>query len=96
MPSELIERVGAVSAEVAESMADGARARLGADIGVGVTGIAGPTGGTPDKPVGLVHFCVSDGTTRLPAKVRIPGGRAEIRKRAVLVAMHQIRRLLAP
>ena len=92
--TELIERAGAVSAEVAQALADGARARLGADVGVGITGIAGPTGGTPDKPVGLVHFCVSNGTTRTPFHVVIPGGRREVRDRAVLVAMHLIRALL--
>jgi nicotinamide-nucleotide amidase len=91
---ELIESVGAVSAEVAESLARGARERLGADIGVGVTGIAGPTGGTADKPVGLVHFCVTDGTDTRPARVVIPGGRADVRRRAVTIAMHLIRGLL--
>ena len=95
VPRELIERVGAVSAEVAEALADGARARLGADIGVGITGIAGPTGGTPDKPVGLVHFCVSNGVLRKPFHLVIPGGRSDVRARAVLVALHLIRGLLS-
>jgi nicotinamide-nucleotide amidase len=94
VPLELIDRVGAVSAEVAEALAAGARRQLHADIGVGVTGIAGPSGGTPDKPVGLVHFCVSDGTATRPARVVIPGGRAEVRARAVLVALHLVRSAL--
>jgi nicotinamide-nucleotide amidase len=94
VPLELIDTVGAVSAEVAEALARGARARLGADIGVGVTGIAGPTGGTPDKPVGLVHFCVTDGVVTRPARVVIPGARADVRRRAVTIAMHLVRGLL--
>jgi nicotinamide-nucleotide amidase len=94
VPSELIASVGAVSAEVAEAMARGVRARFGSDIGVGITGIAGPDGGTPDKPVGLVHLCVTDGTEVLARAVNIPGGRHEVRQRAVLVAMHMLRRLL--
>jgi nicotinamide-nucleotide amidase len=95
VPTELIERVGAVSAEVAEALAEGARSRLGADVGVGITGIAGPTGGTPDKPVGLVHFCVSDGAQTRPSRVVIPGARPEVRRRAVSIAMHLVRGLLS-
>jgi nicotinamide-nucleotide amidase len=76
-------------------MADGARGRFHADLGVGVTGIAGPEGGTPEKPVGYVCICVKlsegDRLTRDPV---LPGDRAEIRDRATTVAMHLIRRLL--
>jgi nicotinamide-nucleotide amidase len=91
----LIARVGAVSNEVAEALADGARARLGADFGVGITGVAGPGGGTPEKPVGLVCFSVagSDGA-RLTRSINLPGGRADIRDRSTTVAMHLVRRLL--
>lgn len=94
VPAELIERVGAVSPEVAAALADGARDRLGADIGIGITGIAGPDGGTPAKPVGLVHLCAS-GLGRVRAHtMHAPGARADVRSRAVSVAMHLLRRLL--
>jgi nicotinamide-nucleotide amidase len=93
--AELIERHGAVSEEVAEALADGARARLGADVGVGITGIAGPGGGTPEKPVGLVCFSVSTGDgRRLTRSIQLPGSRSDIRDRAVTVAMHLLRRVL--
>jgi len=92
---DLISSVGAVSAEVAEALADGARAALDADVGVGVTGIAGPGGGSERKPVGLVWLSVShrDGR-RLTRRVNLPGGRADVRDRATTVAMHLVRRLL--
>jgi competence/damage-inducible protein CinA-like protein len=91
----LIERVGAVSVEVAEALADGARARLGADVGVGITGIAGPGGGTPEKPVGLVCFSVAGpADARLTRSVNLPGGRADIRDRSTTIAMHLVRRRL--
>jgi nicotinamide-nucleotide amidase len=92
---ELIERHGAVSPEVADAMADGALARFGADVGVAITGIAGPGGGSEDKPVGYVCWCVkrSDGAT-LARDVRLPGDRNEIRDRSTTVAMHLLRRLL--
>jgi nicotinamide-nucleotide amidase len=92
---ELIERHGAVSAEVAAALADGAASRLGADVGVGVTGVAGPDGGTPDKPVGLVWLSVvSRDGARLTRSVNLPGGRRDVRDRSTTVALHLIRRLL--
>jgi nicotinamide-nucleotide amidase len=92
--SGLIERVGAVSVEVAEALADGARAALGADVGVGVTGIAGPGGGTEDKPVGTVCFSVAADGHRLTRRLVLPGGRFDVRDRSTTVAMHMIRRVL--
>jgi nicotinamide-nucleotide amidase len=91
----LIADHGAVSQEVAEALADGARARLDADVGVGVTGIAGPGGASPGKPVGLVWLSLShrDGR-RLTRSVNLPGGRTDVRDRSTTVALHLIRRLL--
>jgi nicotinamide-nucleotide amidase len=100
VPAELIERYGAVSAEVARALAEGARAKLGADVGVGVTGIAGPGGGSEEKPVGLVWLSVAtaDGegskVTQLTRSVNLPGSRADVRDRATTVAMHLLRRAL--
>jgi nicotinamide-nucleotide amidase len=95
VPADVIERVGAVSVEVAEALADGARAALGADVGVGITGVAGPGGGTATKPVGLVCFSVAgpDGA-RLTRTERLPGSRADVRERSTTVAVHLVRRLL--
>jgi nicotinamide-nucleotide amidase len=92
--TELIESVGAVSAEVASALADGARKQLGADIGVGITGIAGPGGGSADKPVGLVHLCVSGDGAKIARRVVLPGSRSDVRERAVVIALHMIRELL--
>ncbi len=90
-----IERFGAVSAEVAEALADGAIERLEADVGVGITGIAGPGGGSEAKPVGTVCFSLAErGGARITRSVQLPGGRADIRDRATTVAMHLLRRLL--
>jgi nicotinamide-nucleotide amidase len=93
--ADLIERVGAVSVEVAEALADGARARFGADVGVGITGIAGPGGGTEEKPVGTVCFSVTrwDGE-RITRSLRLPGSRSDIRDRSTTVTMHLLRDLL--
>ena len=91
----LIERVGAVSTEVAEALALGAVAAFGADFGIGITGIAGPGGGTEEKPVGTVCFsvCSRDGA-RLTRRLRLPGSRSDIRDRSTTVAMHLLRRVL--
>jgi nicotinamide-nucleotide amidase len=92
---DLIERVGAVSVEVAEALADGAVRRFSAEIGIGVTGIAGPDGGTTDKPVGTVCFSVvGHQGHRITRNLRLPGDRADIRDRSVTVALHLLRRLL--
>ncbi|HEX2468212.1 MAG TPA: competence/damage-inducible protein A [Solirubrobacterales bacterium] len=95
VPAELLERHGAVSPEVAEAMADGALAPFDADIGVGITGIAGPEGGTKEKPVGYVCVCVklAEGPVLARDPV-IPGDRMEIKDRACTLALHLLRRLL--
>ncbi len=96
VPAELIERHGAVSPEVAAALADGARAALGASIGIGVTGVAGPGGGTEDKPVGTVCLSVStDDGRRIDRDVVLPGNRADVRDRSTTLALHLLRRLLA-
>lgn len=94
VPRELIQTHGAVSEEVARALADGARTRLGADVGVGITGVAGPGGGTEEKPVGLVWLSVCLGGGELTRKVNLPGGRADVRDRATTVALHLVRRAL--
>jgi nicotinamide-nucleotide amidase len=93
---ELIEANGAVSAEVAEAMARGALDRFGADVAVSITGIAGPDGGSEEKPVGYVCFNarLADGAAIAREHV-IPGGRADIRERSALVGMHLLRILLS-
>jgi nicotinamide-nucleotide amidase len=88
VPADLIGRVGAVSAEVALAMAEGALAHSHADMAVSVTGIAGPGGGTPTKPVGLVWFGLAvrgDGT--LVEKRNFAGDRAAVRREAVATAL---------
>jgi nicotinamide-nucleotide amidase len=91
----VIEAHGAVSAQVAAALADGARAALGATVGVGITGVAGPGGGTEAKPVGMVCLSVSaaDGR-RIDRTVHLPGDRSSIRDRTTTVAMHLVRALL--
>ena len=95
VPAELLERHGAVSAEVAAAMARGARARLGADVAVAVTGIAGPGGGTPEKPVGLVYLHAEGPDGAAAREFSFPGDRASIRSRAAVGALHLVRRLLS-
>jgi nicotinamide-nucleotide amidase len=93
--AELIESRGAVSEPVAEAMARGALRRFGADTAVATTGIAGPGGGTKDKPVGTVCFSVmlADGPT-LTRTLLLPGNRSDVRERSTTVAMHLLRRAL--
>ena len=91
----LIQEHGAVSPEVAEAMADGALERFAADIACSVTGIAGPDGGTEEKPVGYVCFCAKQATGEvLPRDIVLPGDRGDIRQRSTMVALHLIRYLL--
>jgi nicotinamide-nucleotide amidase len=92
---ELIAEHGAVSEPVAEAMADGALSRFGADTAVAITGIAGPAGGTEDKPVGTVCFTVKLADGDLSTRtLLLPGNRSDIRERSTTVAMHMLRRAL--
>jgi nicotinamide-nucleotide amidase len=94
VPAAVLAEHGAVSAEAAATMAAGARERLGADVAVAVTGIAGPGGGTDEKPVGLVyvHAAAPDGDRA--ADFQFPGDRDSIRRRATVTALHLLRSLL--
>ena len=91
---DLLARHGAVSAEVAEAMAAGARERYGADVAVAVTGVAGPGGGTPEKPVGLVFVNAAGPSGVETVRSELPGDREMIRGRATAAALHLVRRLL--
>jgi len=95
VPAELLEKHGAVSAEVAQAMAEGALRESGADLAVAVTGIAGPTGGTPEKPVGLVYFglATKDGKTQVTERKLSPM-RETFRYMAVQIALDLVRRAL--
>jgi nicotinamide-nucleotide amidase len=95
VPAELIAIHGAVSEPVAVALAEGIRERTGADVTVGVTGIAGPGGGTPQKPVGTVAIALL--TPNTPARVRtfsFPGGRTQIKFHATQGALDMVRRAL--
>jgi nicotinamide-nucleotide amidase len=95
VPAELIETHGAVSPPVAAALADGACERFGADVGIGITGIAGPGGGTEEKPVGTVCLSVAvAGGERWDRTVLLPGDRQTIRERTTTVVMHGLRRML--
>ena len=95
VPEALLERHGAVSAEAAEAMAAGARERLGAHVAVSVTGVAGPGGGTPEKPVGLVFLHAQGPDGSLARRLDFPGDRDAIRGRATVAALHLVRTLLS-
>ncbi len=90
----LLTAHGAVSAEVAAAMAAGVRSRLGADVGISVTGVAGPGGGTDEKPVGLVHLHVSSPDGEKGRQFSLPGDREAIRARATVAALHLARTVL--
>ncbi len=94
VPALMLERHGAVSREIAEAMALGVRSLAHADIGVSTTGIAGPTGGTPDKPVGLVWIGYADGETAVAIKHNFGDGRLRFKERASQAALELVRRKL--
>src|SRR5207302_3573547 len=95
VPPEVLREQGAVSAETAAAMAAGARSRLGADVGVAVTGIAGPGGGSAEKPVGLVHIHAETPDASRGIEFSYPADRDSIRRRAAVAALHLLRRLLS-
>jgi competence/damage-inducible protein CinA-like protein len=95
VPADVLERHGAVSPETAAAMAAGARERLGADVAVAVTGIAGPDGGSEEKPVGLVYLHAEGPSAARSADFVFPGDREGVRRRAAVTALHLVRRLLA-
>jgi nicotinamide-nucleotide amidase len=93
VPAEMIAEHGAVSPEVARALADGAREKFGASIGIGITGVAGPGGGTEAKPVGYVCFCVTTADGQVLARDPVlPGARGDIRERSTDLAMHLLLR----
>jgi len=95
VPPDILEACGAVSEEVARCLAQGARRRCGADYGVGITGVAGPGGGTEEKPVGLVHVAIAEDDQRTEHwKIQQIGGRELVRRRTVVFALDRLRRAL--
>lgn len=90
----LLEEVGAVSEEVAVAMANGVRRETDSVIGVGITGIAGPSGGSKEKPVGLVYICVSDNENTVVKKYHFSGNRAWIQQQTVQAAQAQLWEML--
>lgn len=92
VPEILLAENGAVSKPVAQALAEGIRRRSGADIGLGITGIAGPTGGSPEKPVGLVFISLADERGTQIREFRFPGNREKIRHWASQAALEMIRR----
>jgi competence/damage-inducible protein CinA-like protein len=95
VPEEVLERHGAVSAETAAAMAEGARERFGADLALSVTGVAGPGGGSAEKPVGLVYLHAQGAETERALELNLPGDRAAVRGRATVAGLHLLRELLS-
>ncbi len=94
VPQDLLDQHGAVSEEVAIAMAKGVRDVANSSIGVGITGIAGPSGGSKDKPVGLVYICVSDKKNTLAKKYNFSGNRSWIQQQTVQAAQTLLWELL--
>lgn len=94
VPAEMIARHGAVSREVAAALAEGIRYRCESTLGVGITGVAGPGGGTPEKPVGLVYHAVASDTGTEVIERRYPGDRKRVRRFATTMALDMIRKTL--
>jgi nicotinamide-nucleotide amidase len=96
VPRALLENHGAVSAEVAEALARGVRTRTRSSVGLAVTGIAGPGGGSPQKPVGLVYFGLADEERHIHMRRIFPGDRDTVRELATMFALGHLRRFLLP
>ncbi|MCW2923277.1 MAG: competence/damage-inducible protein CinA-like protein [Thermoleophilia bacterium] len=91
---ELVAEHGAVSEPVARAMAEGVRDRLSAQVGIGITGLAGPSGGTEEKPVGTVHLGIALPGATHHRQIRVPGDRETVRRRSCVIVLHELRRLL--
>lgn len=89
-----LDEHGAVSEATAREMARGARVAFGSDVGIGITGVAGPGGGTPDKPVGTAHVAIATPAGERHLPLRMPGNRAIVRRRSCQIALHELRRML--
>ena len=94
VPEDLLLRYGAVSEECARAMAEGARRETGATWALAITGIAGPTGGTPEKPVGLVYVALTGKTYTEVARNVFIGGREDVRRRSTQTALTLLRRAI--
>ncbi len=90
----VIEREGAVSEAVVLAMAAGARRVTGAECGVAISGVAGPDGGTPEKPVGTVFVAAETPYRALARRLSVPGARADVRERSAVAALELLRRML--
>jgi nicotinamide-nucleotide amidase len=94
VPADIIAAHGAVSVETAKAMAEGIRSRFGTDIGAGITGIAGPTGAVPGKPVGLVYIAVSGPAGTYCFEHNFTGQRSFIKHRTALAALNHLRQYI--